>query len=448
MFTKVILKNFRSFDNISFDLSENNNTAKQLVIVYGENGSGKSNLMSSFVFLSELLKTMDVRDRYEELLNRVSLYNDENIIKQIQQEIIASMRDIRAIIEDYRMVGSEEPISACFEFVIGGSKGLYTIELGSTEIIHERLEFKLNQRKGLFFDYNNDDTYLYPGIVKDKDFLYDIKATAKRFWGKHSLLAIILHEIQDKSSSYGKENLSDNFADVLYEFRFISCNVGIADREWKELSAPIYMLRYPIEGKILKRQEKQIDIIENLFSSFFSSINSNILRLEYKRTYVENYIEYRLCIVRMLADTYRSIDFSKESKGNHQLLTVFCFLLTACFGGIVILDEADSGIHDLLFQKIIADVCQYIQQGQLIMTTHNTLLMESDIDRSSIYVISEEAGCHKKIQCIYDYKKRTYIGNNIRNKYLHNEYNGLPKVDKIDFNGLINYVIDHLDDIS
>ena len=72
--------------------------------------------------------------------------------------------------------------------------------------------------------------------------------------------------------------------------------------------------------------------------------------------YNDKHIEYKLCIIRMLADSYRTIDFSKESKGNHQLLRLLCYLLTACFGGIVVLDEADSGIHDLLFKKIITTV--------------------------------------------------------------------------------------------
>lgn len=446
MFTKVILKNFRSFDNIIFDLSKKGNQAKNLAIVYGENGSGKSNLMSSFVLLSELLKTMDVRDRYQELLNQASAYDDENITKQLQKHILSNMRDIKAIIDDYRMVGCDEPISVQYEFCVDNSQGTYIIEMNSDEIIHERLEYKLNRRRSLYFDYSKESSYINTSIVKDKDLLHDIKADAKRFWGKHSLLSIILHEIQDKSDTFGQKNLSQNFSEVLYEFRFISCSVGIGSREWKELNAPILMLRYPIEGKIRRSKEKQIDIIENLFTKFFSAINSDILRLEYKRIYVDDYIEYRLQIVRMLADSYRTIDFSKESRGNHQLLNMLCFLITSCFGGVVILDEADSGIHDLLFKKILQEISPYIS-GQIIMSTHNTMLMESIIDKDSIYILTEKTGCHKYVQCISDYDKRTYLANNIRNKYLNNEYEGIPKVERIDFENLITYLADSLQNI-
>ena len=54
MFTKITLENFRSFDHIELDLTEKGNTAKHLAILYGENGAGKSNLMSAFVLLPEV----------------------------------------------------------------------------------------------------------------------------------------------------------------------------------------------------------------------------------------------------------------------------------------------------------------------------------------------------------------------------------------------------------
>ena len=45
---------------------------------------------------------------------------------------------------------------------------------------------------------------------------------------------------------------------------------------------------------------------------------------------------------------------------------------------------------------------------------------------------------HKIIRCVADYEKRTYINNNIRNKYLNKEYEGIPEIKEIDFERLIN----------
>ena len=87
MFTKITLKNFRSFDHIEFNLKDKNNIAKNIAIIYGENGSGKSNLMSAFVLLSELLETLNARDAYEEILNQKSIFSDENIDKELKKKL-------------------------------------------------------------------------------------------------------------------------------------------------------------------------------------------------------------------------------------------------------------------------------------------------------------------------------------------------------------------------
>ena len=105
-------------------------------------------------------------------------------------------------------------------------------------------------------------------------------------------------------------------------------------------------------------------------------------------------------------------------------------------GGIVIIDEADSGIHDLLFKKLLVEV-QPLIQGQLIMTTHNTTLMETDFARDAVYILSEDNTGHKIIQCVSNYKKRTYVNNNIRNRYLNKDYGGIPAVGQIDFEYLL-----------
>ena len=68
MFEYVKLKNFKSFGDIYFNLLDRNNQPKKMVLIYGENGIGKSNLASAFFMLSETLRTMDVRDLLESLL--------------------------------------------------------------------------------------------------------------------------------------------------------------------------------------------------------------------------------------------------------------------------------------------------------------------------------------------------------------------------------------------
>lgn len=439
MFTKVRLRNFRSFDTIDFDLTEKNNTPKSLAIVFGENGAGKSNLMSSFVLLNELLATMDVRDAYEDFLSRKAIFFDENMEKAMRQRIHDELRDIRAIIDDCRMVGSNDPIVAEFEFRIGDNNGKYLVELGTDEIIHERLEYLLNKRRGTYFDCSETGIIINNGIVKNKELLADIKASAKRFWGKHSLLAIITHELHDKSKAYGHANISENFNDVMAEIGLLSCNVKIGAKYWDHICTPLSVLAAPIQGSISVAKEKQLEIAEVVLTTFFSAINSDIKRVFYKKRSSEKHVDYELFFEKMIAGEYRSIDFSKESTGNHQLLRCLCYLLTACIGGTVVIDEADSGVHDVLFSKILQEIAPFVD-GQIIMTTHNSMLMEAPFSHVATYILDEKENGKKQIKSISDYKKRTFYNNNIRNKYLNNEYGGIPTVTKIDFKKLLDEI--------
>ena len=443
MFTKVRLQNFRSFGDITLDLSGKNGNPKNLAVIFGENGAGKSNLTSAFVLLREILSTMNVRDMYEELLNQKAIFTDENMESIMREKIKSGMRDIQAIIDDCRMVGCDDPVVAEYDFQIFGNAGRYTIQLGKDEIIYEKLEYLLNKRRGIYFECAESGININSAIVKDKDLLGDIKATAKRFWGKHSILAIITHELNDKSKTYGRDNISDNFDDVLAELSVLSCYIGIGTRRWDKLYAPLDILESADIGNLPVEKEKELDIAERIFTKFFTSINSDILRVYYHRTYNDKYVRYELLFEKMVSGKYRHIEFARESTGNHQILRVLCYLLTACLGGIVVIDEADSGVHDYLFKKVFDEISTCIS-GQVIMTTHNTMLMEADFARDATYILSEEPEGHKTIKAISDYDKRTYFNNNVRNKYMNNEYGGLPNVEPLDFEPLIQEISDSI----
>lgn len=435
MFTKICLKNFRSFDNIEFDLTNKNGSPKAVSIIYGENGAGKSNLISAFVLLNEILQTMDIRDAYEEFLSQ-SVFKNEEIGSEIRQRILSSIRDINAIINDYRMVGSTGNILAEYEFNIFGKTGKYIIEFGENEIVHERLEYTIHRRRGIYFDCTKESLSINNAIVNNKDFYLDIKSSVRKYWGKHSVFSIILHELHDKSESYGRENISVNFNDVIDAFRLVSCSLGIGSRQWSKLRAPYEVFENADAGEIAKRDEYQLDIAEKVLTQIFASINSSIQKVYYKRKYNDEKIDYQLYFEKMISGCYRNIPFSKESTGNHQILNVLCYLICACLGATIVIDEADSGIHDFLFLRIFQDIYPNICPevgGQIILTTHNTLLMQAEFSRDATYIIRETENGSKEVRCISNYEKRTYINNNIRSKYLANDYGGMPTVKPIDF---------------
>ena len=418
-------------------MTEKGNVPKHLAVLYGENGAGKSNLMSAFVLLPELTRTMDVRDAYERLLTRDAIFQDEKMEKVMREQMRHSLRDMSAIIKDYRMIDCEDPIVAEYEFNINGNNGCYRVEFGQDEIVHERLEYVLNRRRGLYFDCSSDGILINDTVIQGtngKDFLVDVKETAKRYWGKHSLLAILLYEMKDKSNAFGRDNVTENFNTVLREFRGLSCAVSMGNKSWEGLSSKLQVLKRPLQGHLSLRRETELDYASDFFTQLFTSVDLSVRKIFYKKEFHDDEIYYKLIEEKYIAGNYRRIDFERESAGNCQLLNISCYLLTACMGGVVILDEAEANIHDLLFQKLLEEI-RPILKGQVIMTTHNTMLMEASFAREATYILSVDPDnpSDKKIRCISDYRKRTYAANNIRNKYLNCEYGGVPELRQTEF---------------
>ena len=54
MFTYIKAKNFKSLKNIEFNLKKTKNKTNNFIAIYGENGSGKTNLVELFKFLQQM----------------------------------------------------------------------------------------------------------------------------------------------------------------------------------------------------------------------------------------------------------------------------------------------------------------------------------------------------------------------------------------------------------
>lgn len=433
MFTKIRVKNFKSFSDITFDISSNK-MAKKLVVLYGKNGSGKSNIMSAFVFLKELMTTMDVRDKYEAFLAHeaeIQKFSDEKFAAMLRQNFIDGLRNIKKIIDDYKMIDSNENVYAEYDFEIDNKLGKYIIELDDNGIVEEKLEFVLNKRRGTYFKCSKDGFILNNSIIFDNNLISSIKENVHKYWGKHSVLAILIHEIDDKSEKFAENNISDNLNMLLQRFLLISGSLSVGQRRWLNLCSRYPIACQPISGKISIENEKELDKFTDVFTKIFYYTNPKISKIYYRKIYLNNEIEYELFERKMISGKYIDLSFERESTGNHKLLEFFCNFINATIGQVVILDEADAGIHELQFQNLLKELRTYIS-GQLIMTSHNTLLMELDNSKNFIYIL-DDASDQIKIRSINDYEKRTFKNNNIRNKYLNNQYGGIPTNVNIDF---------------
>ena len=178
MFEYVKLKNYKSFGDVELNLLDKNGLPKKLILIYGKNGIGKSNLAASFFMLSETLRTMDVRDIMQSILSDPDNLNDEDFSRYLKMRY----KDIETLIQENKMVNSNEPMYLEFGFNLHGKKGRYILETNNVQIIHERLEYTLLKNKGAYFDITPSKATISPKIFLDSTAYQEIKKACTKYW--------------------------------------------------------------------------------------------------------------------------------------------------------------------------------------------------------------------------------------------------------------------------
>lgn len=438
MFEYVKLKNFKSFDDIEFNLLDRKGNPKKIILLYGKNGVGKSNLASAFFLLNETLRTMDVRDFMQKFLSK----NDDLKSNELANMLRARyFREIDSLIKEYKTVGSDDDMVLEFGFVIDGKKGKYTLSTNNSQITSEKLEFTLSKNKGIYYDLSDEKLNISTKIFKDKKAYNEILTACEKFWGKHTLLSILLHETDDKSTKFMQDQISDNFKKVIDLFASTSSKVKIGSKyEHGNLRrTPEIMLDFE-EGKMHKSNADRLDKTERMLNKFFKSTYTDINRLYYKKDLKDDVLNYELMVVKNIGLKEREISFSFESTGTQSVLEMLPFMLMAAKGSVTVIDEFDLGLHDLAVSNLISSLYNCID-GQLILTTHNTILMKSDIPKECIYTIDEYEEGKKEIHCITHFDTKIHTNTNIRDQYYNGKYHGIPTPEHINFKELLDIIL-------
>lgn len=453
MFSKVKLRNYKSLVNLDVDFLLKKNTPKPIVIIYGENGAGKTNLISAFTTLSYSLQTMMTPYQIDRIFtqNKIDLDENNDLDEQEQYEsfkkfLLAKFPSTKNIIEQNKTIGSIEPMVLEYEFYINNKRGVYHIEYDDMEIIEEKLMYTPSNRISTLFEVTKNHTKISTKAFKHANYRREINYQVKQYFGKHSLLSIIVNEIISKSRKFIKDNICDDLIEIVDEFVDLSIKeenelINIFDYENEE--SPFELT----EGVIPISQSAYLDEREEILNNFFTSTYSDIQEVYYKKEIKNEKIRYQLFIKKKIYGRILDIDFRNESSGTRNLLKIIIPLLKAVSGQTVIIDELDTGIHDVLIKNIIDSIIGLVK-GQLIITTHNTLLFNLNSGLSSLYVFNIDNNANKELISIDEYEDRDHPNLNYQNRYLKGLYGGVPITGNIDFEELGNMYIDEIASIK
>ncbi len=215
----ITLDNFKSFKHIELDVAnKKGKEAKGLVCIYGENGSGKTNLINSMLFLHQSIHTMSLLKMVQKVLTEESKAPEE-FVSFVRTSF---MTNTEMLAKEYHYIADNNPMKAQYTFLFNGSESCYTIEIHNGLVVSETLAYKIKKKLGFVFKIVADKIEFSPTIFKKDSYNTDLRNKIQQYWGKHSFLAIVLAEAMQKNESFIKEAFDDSFITFIKELEDIS----------------------------------------------------------------------------------------------------------------------------------------------------------------------------------------------------------------------------------
>lgn len=423
MFTGIRLKNFKSLVDFEVKFPKN----KKLILIYGENGVGKSNFIDAFNTLRKLVtcRPIEIEDILE--LERIKQDRDFDNI-DINDEVTIDLfrvSNLKRIIESCKTLNSEgENMLLSFEFNLNGKKGSYSIETDDNRIVSEKLEYVYSTDIVEFFNINNDKILINKKIIKNEEYYNDLINGCEKYWGKNTLMSMLFKDRLLKNDKYMSKCLTKNMIGLI---DYISnLNIGISGQTLF-MGIPLSKGLLPISKQV------EIDKNEKILDDIFTNLYPDIKQAYYQKEIINDVnIRYKLYFKKLVGNKILDVSIARESKGTKQILNLMQQILYSLDKQVLIIDEFDTGIHDILAKSILQSLYNSLDT-QIIITTHNTLLIESKDLCKNAYVLTHNIDGSKEMSAISDFEKRIHSNLNIRDRYLRGMYGGVPIPLDIDF---------------
>ena len=441
MFTYIKAKNFKSLKNIEFNLKRTKNITNDFIAIYGENGSGKTNLVELFKFLQQMTiaRAFDVSWN---MLPKEFFDLKDKMVEKVPMEM-KSIWELSLNLEEYRMLNEEEDTEIEYGFKINGKEGFYSVKFNK-EIVEEKLYFFVNKQNGYYFKLSKNDKEIQKelnnNIFVNEKYNKELEENIEKYWGKYSFLSLITFEMKDKNEEFIINNISFKLFEIINKLTSMTVHVN----KWFLKFVPNNYIRKLAlldlrEGIISKDRIDQIKKYEEVLNIFFTQAYADIKSVKYIIEEKEDKIKYRLYFNKVIGGDLKSIPIQLESEGTKRIVEEFDTLIGAIMGETVVIDEIDNGIHDLLMKNIILSIKNEIT-GQLIITTHNTLLLEI-LPKECIYILSTDYEGNKNINTIKEYGIKIQKNHNARDLYFKGLFGGIPTTSYVDFEE-IKYVLE------
>ena len=346
--------------------------------VYGENGVGKSGLVTSMKIFKNIitdpgyLKKTIVQQKLEKLINKktgylefdVEYYVDLKKKRNVYRYQLKIKKGLYGefIIEkerlQYKSVGSHTDKMT----------EVYSVNEGEINRIkaNEELRGVLQERtKNLLSESSLVSLYIAKVIMPEKDkMMDDIEQIDIVFLFVFGCSIHVYLEDEDEHNAYFLNNAIDSINDLFYleKYSIVKGIVKSTHVVEKAFVLPLFPGTMMVPKEELDAFEQQVEKLKGFIKIFKNElIDIELVKRDDK--------EYYPCELVLHYKDY-SVNAEFESTGIKKLIKIYSYIQKMVEGEIVFVDELDSNLHDVYLCALIEYLMEY-GKGQLCFTTHN-----------------------------------------------------------------------------
>lgn len=339
----------------------------------------------------------------EQMLKSVALFGanasgKSNVIKAIRAcvNMVRSSHnynvDTRFAISPFKFEDyANKPSSFYIRFLLNGVEYEYSFSFMHDEIITETLYYYPNGRKSLVFSR-------YESRGTEKKDIYEFKTVIKRPF-----------DVADNTSKK-----------TLY--------ISRASQMDREIAQKIFL--FFCNDIVLDYQVANIDSLDNLFKERKEQM------LEVLRTADSDIIDFKIQnnAITTFHRTNPSVAFdfeTEESEGTKTLFRMMVRMIGIIHEGkMLLVDEIDNSLHTQLVEFVIG-MFNHSDHAQLIYTTHNTHLLNTDFQRrDQVYFVNKREDGSSDLYSLFDFKDfRDTL--DMEKAYLQGRFDAIPAISNL-----------------